>query len=102
GHVAGGWPVRVVPTSAEKGDGIDELLDILDAHRAHLDKSGEIDTRRRWIFEMRILKTAEDIIRARFKNEREGRLAGLLGRVSAREIDPYAAALELLKAFNGG
>jgi LAO/AO transport system kinase len=101
GMDAKGWPVRVVPTSAEKGDGIDELLHILDAHRAHLDRSGEIDTRRRWIFEMRILKTAEDIIRARFKNEREGRLAGLLGRVSAREIDSYAAALELLKAFNG-
>ena len=102
GHDAKAWPVKVVPTSAEKGDGIDELLDVFDAHRAHLAKSGEIEMRRRWILEMRILKTAEDIIRARFKGEREGRLAGLLGRVAAREIDPYAAALELLKAFNGG
>jgi LAO/AO transport system kinase len=101
GLSTGGWPVKVVSTSAEKGDGIDELLKVMDDHRAHLDKSGEIDTRRRWILEMRILKTAEDVIRARFRGERDGHLAGLLGRVSAREIDPYAAALELLKAFNG-
>jgi LAO/AO transport system kinase len=101
-HDPRAWRVQVVPTSAEKGDGIDALLDVVDAHRAHLDRSGEIDTRRRWILEMRILKTAEDIIRARFKGEREGRLAGLLGRVAERRLDPYAAALELLKAFNGG
>ena len=101
-HDPKAWQVKVVPTSAERGEGIDELIEIVDAHRAHLRQSGEIEARRRWILEMRILKTAEDIIRARFKGEREGRLAGLLGRVAARELDPYAAALELLKAFNGG
>lgn len=100
-HDPKAWRVQVVPTSAEKGDGIDALLDVIAAHRAHLDTSGEIDMRRRWILEMRILKTAEDIIRARFKGEREGRLAGLLGRVAARKLAPHAAALELLKAFNG-
>ena len=101
GHDPEGWQVKVVPTSAEKGDGIDDLLEVVDAHRAHLHKSGEIEGRRRWILEMRILKTAEDIVRARFKDEREGRLAGLLARVAKRELDPHAAALELLKAFNG-
>lgn len=100
-HDPKAWRVQVVPTSAEKGDGIDALLDVIAAHRAHLDTSGEIDMRRRWILEMRILKTAEDIIRARFKGEHEGRLAGLLGRVAARKLAPHAAALELLKAFNG-
>ncbi|MCC7017260.1 MAG: hypothetical protein IT564_08680, partial [Rhodospirillales bacterium] len=101
GHDPKAWPVKVVPTSAENGEGIDELLKVLDGHRAHLQKSGEFEARRRWILEMRILKTAEDIIRTRFKGEREGHLAGLLGRVAARELDPYAAALLLLKAFNG-
>ena len=100
-HDPKAWQVKVLPTSAERGEGIDELIEIVDAHRAHLRQSGEIEARRRWILEMRILKTAEDIIRARFKGEREGRLAGLLGRVAARQLDPYAAALELLKAFNG-
>ena len=101
GHALKGWQVKVVPTSAEKGDGIDDLVEVVDAHRAHLHQSGEIEGRRRWILEMRILKTAEDIIRARFKDEREGRLAGLLARVAKRDLDPHAAALELLKAFNG-
>ena len=47
---------------------------------------------------MRILKIAEDMVRTRFAGRLDGRLAGLLDRVMAREVDPYAAAMDMLAA----
>jgi hypothetical protein len=47
---------------------------------------------------MRVLKTAEDIIRKDFKGNRE-QLAVLIDRVMAREIPPREAAERLLESF---
>lgn len=101
GHKAGSWKVRVMPTSAEKGQGIEDLLKIIDAHRDHLRQSGEMNARRRRILETRILKTAEDIVRARFRASRESHVADVVAKVAARTSDPHAAAVRLLKAFHG-
>jgi LAO/AO transport system kinase len=98
--VAAGWTVPVVPTSAEKKEGIDDLLATIDAHRDHLIDSGGMEERLRRKLEMRILKTAEDMVRSRFKAHRGGRLDGLLDRVATRDLDPYAAAADLLADFN--
>ena len=96
GAGAGGWPVPVLPTSAQTGDGIAELVAAVGDHRAHLDASGEIGARRKSILEMRIVKAAEAIVRERILDDRDGRLAAVLDAVLAREADPYAAAMTLL------
>jgi LAO/AO transport system kinase len=101
-HSAPGWRPPVVPTSAEKGDGIEALLAAIDDHRAYLEKSGEIVHRRRQTAEMRMLKIAENILRTRFKGRGDGVASALLERVIARNLDPYAAALALLAALNEG
>ena len=90
------WQVPVVATSAQKRIGIDELVVAIDAHRTHLHATGEIALRKRRIIEMRVLKAAEDIVRERLLRARRARLDALLSRTIAREIDPYAAASELL------
>jgi LAO/AO transport system kinase len=95
-----GWPVPVLPTSAERGEGIEDLLKAIDGHGKHLKKSGILESRRRQIMEMRVLKTAEEIIRREFRS-RPGKLKGLLDRVIARKMDPHQAAKALLKAFDG-
>jgi len=92
----GNWPVPVVPTSAEANNCIDDLLAAIDAHRKHLNGSGAMEQRRRGIIEMRVLKTAEDIIRRDFKGNGD-QLAGLIDRVMQREIAPREAAEQLLK-----
>ena len=97
---AAGWSVPVVPTSAEKKEGIEDLLATIDAHHDHLIEHGGMDERLRRKLEMRILKTAEDMVRERFKAHRGGRLAALLDQVAARDMDPYAAAADLLADFN--
>jgi LAO/AO transport system kinase len=92
------WRVPVVPTSAEAGVGIEDLLAAIDAHRKHLGDTGAMEGRRRDIIEMRVLKTAEDIIREDFKGNRD-QLASLIDRVMTREMAPREAAEQLLESF---
>ncbi len=96
------WQPPVVPTSGETGQGIEALLTTIDEHRAYLQQSGELAKRRRQTAEMRMLKTAEDILRQRFVGRRDGVAAELLEQVIARDIDPYAAAQRLLAALHEG
>lgn len=93
---AGGWQCPVIATSSERGTGIETLLEALDQHREHLMQTDEIAWRKARIAETRTIKIAEDIVRADFLRQREGRMAPLLDRVIRRETDPHAAAVELL------
>ncbi len=95
------WKPRVIPTSAERAEGIDELVASIDSHLEHLNKSGEMEMRKRRIAEMRILKSAEDVVRDRLRKQRDGKLADLLDKAMDRTLDPHSAALELLDGFNG-
>jgi len=95
------WAIPVVPTSAETGQGIDDLVGQILAHFDHLLGSGEMEVRKRQILEMRIIKTAEDILRARLMREREGKLQGLLDSAYKRDMDVRTAARDLLGAVTG-
>jgi LAO/AO transport system kinase len=93
-----GWTIPVVPTSAETGEGIVELSQKIITHYEHLKSSGEMEVRKRQILQMRIIKTAEDILRDRLMRERDGKLQGLLEQAYSRDIDVRTAARELLSA----
>ncbi len=94
-----GWTPPVVPTSAETGGKIDVLLQAIDDHLAHLIDSGEMALRQRCIAEMRILKAAEDEVRALLQAQRQGRLAHLIEQTVERTLAPHSAALQLLDGF---
>ena len=89
----------MLATSAEAGQGIGELLDAINAHARHLGETGAMDKRRRDIVEMRVIKTAEDIIRRDFGAKRD-KLSRLMDDVVARKMDPHQAAVKLLAAFD--
>lgn len=95
------WKPQVIATSAERGQGIVELVSAIDGHFEHLNASGEIDVRKRRIAEMRILKSAEEVVRQRLKKQRDGKLADLLDKTLQRTLDPHTAALDLLDGFSG-
>jgi LAO/AO transport system kinase len=100
GHAAGweaGWRSPVVGTSAVTREGFEELVSALDRHAAHLDGSDAGRARLRRIAEFRILKTAEELLRARFRHGRTGRVAELAARLAERRISPYAAGEHLLE-----
>ena len=92
--------VAVVATSAATGEGVDELLVEIDAHRDRLVASGALAQRRSAIAERRLLKAAEDILRDRFERRRGAGVAALLARLDARSISPHAAALDLLRGLD--
>jgi len=92
------WIIPVVPTSAETGEGIVELSQKIITHYEHLKNTGEMEVRKRQILQMRIIKTAEDILRDRLMRERDGKLQGLLEQAYTRDIDVRTAARELLSA----
>lgn len=96
------WQAPVIATSAEREQGIGELVEAMDSHLKHLTESGEMLLRRKRIAEMRILKSAEDVVRDRLNRQREGKLAQLIEKATQRDIDPHAAALELLSGFQDG
>jgi LAO/AO transport system kinase len=96
----GVWRPPIVKTVAQSGQGVDDLVEAIERHRAHLDETGELTVRR----ERRARREIEAIAMTALR-ERFGDLGGhadldsLGAEVVARRIDPYAAADRLIAAL---
>jgi LAO/AO transport system kinase len=91
-----GWRPPVIATSSLKGEGFDELVSTLGKHKEFLEGSDAGRARVRKIAEFRMLKTAEELLRRRFKASSAGRVAALADRLATRQISPYLAGEQLL------
>ncbi|MGK2938140.1 MAG: methylmalonyl Co-A mutase-associated GTPase MeaB [Solirubrobacteraceae bacterium] len=95
---SGGWPVPIIRAEAVRGEGVAELLDKLDEHRAYIEQEGTLSERRRRNLRNEILALAV----ARMRRELEARLEDdpeflrLVEEVGERRLDPASAAAELL------
>ncbi len=94
------WTVPVIGTSAVSGEGIGDLEAAIDKHMARMRETGELAARTRRMAEMRVLKTAEDILRDGFERDREGRVAEIAELVARRELAPAEGARRLLAQIN--
>ena len=98
------WKVPVVRTEATKAEGIVELVTAIDAHRSHIEAEGTLAERRARNLRAEVLGIAV----AHLRHDLERRAAadpewaGLLERVTRREIDPATAARELLDRTRDG
>jgi LAO/AO transport system kinase len=93
-----GWDATIVETIAERGEGVEELLDVLEEHATYLDETGERDnqTRTRYAEEIRTL-VREDVNELLAEElEHRGGLDSYVDDVVARETDPYAVSDELV------
>ena len=96
-HSKGEWKPPIVSTTAAAGEGTDDLMSKLDEHRAWLGRSGEGERRRRARAREEISAIALAEMRARMGGlPGDERIDGLARRVAAGELDPYAAADELI------
>jgi LAO/AO transport system kinase len=93
----GAWRPPVLKTVASTGEGIDELLDEIDRHAEWLEESGELARRRTVRARGEVEAIALAALRERWGRSGDGAdLDDLAGRVAAGDLDPYAAADELL------
>jgi LAO/AO transport system kinase len=93
----GAWRPPVLMTVATTGEGTDDLVAELDRHAAWLEESGELARRRTLRARREVEAVALAALRARWAGTGAGAdLDGLAARVASGEIDPYAAADELL------
>ncbi|MFF8772847.1 methylmalonyl Co-A mutase-associated GTPase MeaB [Kitasatospora sp. NPDC015120] len=94
---AGDWRPPIVKTVAARGEGVDEVVEALEKHRAWLDEHGELAVRRRRRAADEIEAIALAALRARIGDLHGDRqLAALAERVVAGELDPYGAADRLV------
>ena len=91
------WQPPIVKTVASRGEGIDDVMAALDHHREWLATSGRLDAKRRIRAADEIEAIAVTALRTRMGDLRGGELLDeLAGRVVAGQLDPYAAADELM------
>jgi LAO/AO transport system kinase len=94
-----GWTIPIVLTEAVEGAGIEELWAAVEAHRAHLEDSGELERARRRRLGAEVFALAS----ARAKTHLERAVAGdpelarLLADVEERRLDPLSAVQEVLE-----
>jgi LAO/AO transport system kinase len=96
----GAWRPPIVKTVAQRGEGIDEVVEEIEKHRAWLESSGELERRRTRRARDEIEAIAVTALRQRW-GDVHGRseLDELAAAVVAGSSDPYAAADELLGSF---
>jgi LAO/AO transport system kinase len=96
----GDWRPQVVRATAVRGEGIDDVVEAIGKHRAWLESSGNLHARRERRAAVEVEAIALGTLRARIGNLREGTaLTALAAAVAAGELDPYAAADELIKGL---
>jgi LAO/AO transport system kinase len=92
----GDWSAPILKTVASRSEGVAEVLEAIDRHRAWLTESGALDARRRVRAAEEIETLAVTALRRRMNRVRDGVLLDeLAGRVVAGTADPYTAADEL-------
>src|SRR6201994_1063012 len=94
----GDWEVPIVRTEALKGDGVAELSEKLDEHRAHIEAQGTLSERRRRNLMSEVLGLATFRMRRELEESiaEDQEVQALLDRVVARELDPASAAASIL------
>lgn len=96
----GQWRPQVLRAVAVRNEGITEVVAAIGKHRAWLESSGELAKSRERRAAVEVEAIALGILRARIGDLREGTALARLGaRVAAGEVDPYAAADELIKGL---
>jgi LAO/AO transport system kinase len=93
----GAWKPPILKTVSQAGTGLDGVADAIEQHHAWLAETGELHRRRTRRAREEVEAIALESLRNRWGAVgTTERLDALAGRVAAGELDPYAAADELL------
>jgi LAO/AO transport system kinase len=97
------WRPRIVLTEALTGEGVPELWEAIEEHRAHLLEQGRLERRRAANLAAEVLAVSTARARARLESatEADPELAELLRRVERRDVDPLTAVREIMERVFG-
>ncbi|AZM55576.1 methylmalonyl Co-A mutase-associated GTPase MeaB [Streptomyces sp. WAC 01529] len=99
----GDWRPPIVKTVAARGEGIDEVVEALEKHRAWMEERGVLAERRVSRASREVETIAVTALRERVGSlHGDRRLSALAERIVAGELDPYAAADELVAGVTAG
>ncbi|MFE4669565.1 methylmalonyl Co-A mutase-associated GTPase MeaB [Streptomyces sp. NPDC056716] len=99
----GDWRPPIIKTVASRSQGVDEVVEALEKHRAWMEERGVLTERRRVRAAHEVEAIAVAALRERIADLRgDRRLVALAERVVAGEVDPYGAADELVRGVAGG
>ncbi len=90
------WQIPVVGVSSYTGQGVDDLVAKIDAHRAALKSTALGAQRRDRVAAFRLAKTAETVLFERFRAAAATLAVPLASRLAQRASDPYSLARELI------
>ena len=91
------WKPPILKTVAARGEGMDEVVSAIEAHHQWMNDTGALQERRQARATAEIEAIALTALRERFGDVHgSAALPALSARVVAGELDPYAAADELL------
>ncbi|WP_199545893.1 methylmalonyl Co-A mutase-associated GTPase MeaB [Streptomyces sp. N35] len=99
----GDWRPPIVKTVASRAEGVDEVVEALEKHRAWMEERGVLAERRTARAAHEVETIAVTALRERIADLRgDQRLGALAERVAAGSLDPYAAADELVSGLTQG
>jgi LAO/AO transport system kinase len=101
--VEGSWSPKVMKTVAQRGTGVEELVDEILGHREFLFSSGNIETFLRERNELHFVDILRDSLykRAMEYIERDGTLTRVVDGIGSRTLDPYSAAEDVMSKMLG-
>ncbi|MEU7279495.1 methylmalonyl Co-A mutase-associated GTPase MeaB [Streptomyces sp. NPDC045431] len=98
----GDWRPPIVKTVAARGEGVDEVVEALEKHRAWMEERGVLAERRRARAAHEVETIAVTALRERIGDlHGDRRLDTLAERIVTGGLDPYAAADELVAGLTG-
>jgi LAO/AO transport system kinase len=97
------WQIPVLLTTAQSGEGVDDLVARLDAHGEWLEASGELARRRRARLEERVRDAVKQRLLGRVWREGPGpgMLESSLPALESGEATPYEVAARIVRAALG-
>ncbi|MFF5402063.1 MULTISPECIES: methylmalonyl Co-A mutase-associated GTPase MeaB [Streptomyces] len=99
----GDWRPPIVKTVAARAEGVDEVVEALEKHRAWMEERGVLAERRRARAAHEVETIAVTALRRRIGDlHGDRRLGALAERITAGELDPYRAADELIAGLTEG
>jgi LAO/AO transport system kinase len=98
----GDWLIPILRVVASREEGVAELADAIDRHRAYLESSGKLETDRRERARKQLVAAAQaELLRRALRHAGEDGLDDLVRAIAERRTDPHSAAAHLIDTVAG-